>query len=97
MRRANSYRMGEIKRNFLFCVFREGEPVWLFLAKPKCNQSDEVGMTTTTCAFYLCVSCKEVLVLILHFSVKKKGVGHESKKTNVHMKESKTVKLSSWV
>lgn len=72
MRRAKSYRMGEIKRNFLSCVFREGEPVWVFLAKPKSNQSDEVGMTTTTCAFYLCVSCKEVLVLILYFSVKKK-------------------------
>ena len=72
MRRANSYRMGEIKRNFLFCVFREGEPAWVFLAKPKGNQSDEMGMITTTCAFYLCVSCKEVLVLILYFSMKKK-------------------------
>ena len=33
MQRANSYRMGEIQRNFLFCVFREGEPEWVFLAK----------------------------------------------------------------
>lgn len=58
---------------------------WEFLAKPKCNLSDKVGMKIATCAFYLCVSCQEVLVLILYFSVKK-GVAHESAKTNVHMK-----------